>query len=131
MRATAPRLATGTARGANAGFLGPGFAPGFGTGFGTGGFSSFGNGFGGNLGVEAAIDPATQWRIALAERFARFNRSFGGSGYYLLNGGYPYVAPDDETGGDPGPYQAQQGPGQQPIIVVQQAAPQQAGIGTG
>jgi hypothetical protein len=126
MRTAAPRLATGTTR-ANAGFLGPGFAPGFGTGFGTAGLSGFGNGFGGNLGVHAAIDPATQWRNALAERFARFNRPLGG-GFYLLDGGYGYATPDDATGSDPAPYQIQPGQsGQQPIIVVQQAPPQQAG----
>jgi len=88
-------------------------------GFGGGNFGNFGNGFGPNLGIEAAIDPATQWRIAIAERLARFQRPFAGSGFYLLNGGYPvYPVADDSAGGDPVAYPGQS---QQPIIIVQQA----------
>src|ERR1700690_2886088 len=50
----------------------------------------------GNLGVEAAIDPATQWNLALAERLLRSShRFFSGGGYYLLSGGGSYTVPED------------------------------------
>jgi hypothetical protein len=121
VRASGPRAVTGTARvRSNGTFLGPGFAPGVGNGFGTGLY----NGFGGNLSVEAAIDPATQWKLALAERLARL-RGFGGSGSYLVNGGY--VGYEDSETGEPASYAAEPGQpavqsGQQPIIVIQQPA---------
>jgi hypothetical protein len=71
----------------------------------------------GNLGVEAAIDPATQWNLALAERL---ERNFAGSGVYLLGGGYGYAipqdVPDNEQVAAPAPQQQPQ------IIVVQQPA---------
>ncbi len=71
----------------------------------------------GNLGVEAAIDPATQWNLALAERLGR---NFAGSGVYLLGGGYGYAipqdVPDNEQVAAPAPQQQPQ------IIVVQQPA---------
>lgn len=80
-----------------------------------------GNGSGRDFGIEAVIDPATQWRIAIAERLARLQRPFNSSGFYLLNGGYPVV--EDSTGSDATPYPAQS---QQPIIIVQQAPSDQA-----
>jgi hypothetical protein len=111
-RSAGARIATGATRvRSNGSFSVPGFFPG-----------SFGNGFGGNLGVEALIDPATQWRVALAERLGRFRGTFGASGYYLLNGGY--ISPYDTDDSEPAPYGPPPAPGQanQPIIVMQQPA---------
>jgi hypothetical protein len=78
----------------------------------------------GNLGVEAAIDPATQWNLALGERLGK---SFPASGFYLLSGGYGYAIPqelpDNEQVAAPAPQQQPQ------IIVVQQpAAPIQQSV---
>ena len=44
-------------------------------------------------GIQAAIDPATQWRLFEAQRFYR-NRGFGTSGFYLFDGG-AYYAPTE------------------------------------
>ena len=83
----------------------------------------------GNLGVEAAIDPATQWNLALTERLLRGSGLLAGGGYYLLSGGGAYALPTDSTEGDQ-PAQTQQQPGanQAPpqVIVLQQAPSQQA-----
>jgi len=70
-----------------------------------------------NLGVEAAIDPATQWNLALTERLLRLG---GGvfPGYYLLGGG-GYVVPAESAEGDQPVSQ------QQPQVVVLQQAPAQ------
>lgn len=77
----------------------------------------------GNLGVEAAIDPATQWNLALAERLGR---NFGGSGVYLLGGGYGYYpVPQDEDNEQVAAPPQQQQP--QIIVVQQPAAPGQQG----
>jgi len=80
-----------------------------------------------DIGTEAAIDPATQWRLAIAERVARSTGgSFAGGGYYLLDGGgayaYPYSA-EPSDGESPSPQQQQQ---QQPQVIVVQQAPAQA-----
>jgi hypothetical protein len=88
-------------------------SPGFGAGF------EF---LGGNedLGIKAAIDPATQWRLAVAERLLRNERhSLHPGAYYLLDGGGAYVvAPEPVEGGQPREPQ---------VIVLQQApAPQSA-----
>jgi hypothetical protein len=67
-----------------------------------------------DLGIKALIDPATQARLAVAQRLLRANRF--SPGFFLLDGGGSYavpVGPDDQP-------QAQQ-----PIIIVQQPAPQQ------
>jgi hypothetical protein len=122
---------TGAAHPANSRLVGPGFIP---------GSFGYGNGYG-NLGVEALIDPATQWNIALAQRLGRFRGGSGASGFYLLNGGYvgPYYSDDSEPASsasyDPQP---SPGPANQPIFqqpdqyssnpypappVVQQSAP--------
>ena len=61
-----------------------GFGPSFGFGL------ALGNQ---DLAIEAAIDPATQWRLFEAQKFAR-NFGFAGTGYYLLDGGY-YEGPSD------------------------------------
>lgn len=79
-----------------------------------------------NIGTEAAIDPATQWRLAIAERVARSTSGlFAGSGYYLLDGSgayaYPYPAEPSEAEA-PSPQQQQQ----QPQVIVVQQAPAQA-----
>ena len=105
------------------GYYGPGN---FGPGMGFAPQSSFGpiN----NLGIEAAIDPATQWRIATAERLFRLHPPAGGVGYYLLtDGGYGYdyeVPQDDSAAQAPADQGSANGPAngqQQPIIIVQQA----------
>jgi hypothetical protein len=79
-----------------------------------------------DIGTEAAIDPATQWRLAIAERVARSTGGFAGGGYYLLDGGgayaYPYSAEPSEAE-SPSPQQQQQ---QQPQVIVVQQAPAQA-----
>jgi len=68
-----------------------------------------------DFGIKALIDPATEWRIALAERFRRRGAGFAGSGYYLLDGGGAYEVPvqSDES----------EQPAPQPQIIVVQAAP--------
>ena len=78
-----------------------------------------------DIGIQAAIDPATQWRLALAERVARNGAGiFPGGGYYLLGGG-GYAYPVDYSENEPSA--PQQAPSQQQpqVIVVQQAPPQQ------
>jgi len=90
------------------------FQPGV-LGFGAGQLLGY-NGYGFDP-IEGAIDPATQWRIAVAERFLRNTRGFGfGGGYYLLDGGGYYPIPDES--GDNA--QQQQQP---PVIVVQGGPP--------
>lgn len=71
-----------------------------------------------DFGIEAAIDPATQWRIFEAERFLRGTRGIGfNSGVFLLDGGGEYAVPESESTSDGS---------QQPVIVVQQAPSQQS-----
>jgi hypothetical protein len=70
-----------------------------------------------DLGIKALIDPATQARLAVAERLARNNRF--APGFFLLDGGGSYVVPVDAD---------QQPQAQQPIIIVQQPAPAQAAV---
>ena len=99
---------------------------------GLGGFPFFGQGpinstpgFGFNnanlddLGIKAAIDPETQWRLAIAERLLRDNRGFGGffgTGGFILDGGGVYTVPEEPTG-EP----AAAAPAPQPQIIVVQA----------
>jgi hypothetical protein len=67
--------------------------------------------------IEGAIDPATQWRIAVAERFLRNTRGFGfGGGYYLLDGGGYYPIPEETS-------DTAQQPQQPQVIVVQGGPP--------
>jgi hypothetical protein len=80
----------------------------------------------GNLGVEAAIDPATQWNLALAQRALKnIPGIFAGGGFYLLSGGGAYAVPEESTQNEQAPpAQQQQRPPQ--VIVLQQApSPQQ------
>jgi hypothetical protein len=83
----------------------------------------------GNLGVEAAIDPATQWNLALTERLLRGSGLLAGGGYYLLSGGGAYALPADSIDTDQTVQpQQQSGANQAPpqVIVLQQAPSQQA-----
>jgi hypothetical protein len=68
-----------------------------------------------DLAIKALIDPATQARLAVAQRLLRASRF--SPGFFLLDGGGSYVVPVGED---------QQPQAQQPIIIVQQPAPQQA-----
>jgi hypothetical protein len=89
------------------------FQPGL-LGFGSGQLLGY-NGLGFDP-IEGAIDPATQWRIAVAERFLRNTRGFGlGGGYYLLDGGGYYPIPEETS--DSAPEQ------QQPQVIVVQGGP--------
>jgi hypothetical protein len=75
-----------------------------------------------DLAVKAFIDPVTQLRVAAARRFLR-GRGFGGTGYYLLDGGgyyYPDESDQTDESQQPQPQQSQQQP---QIIVLQQAPP--------
>jgi hypothetical protein len=77
-----------------------------------------------DIGIQAAIDPATQWRLALAERVARNGAGvFPGGGYYLLGGG-GYAYPVDYSDNEPVASQQAQ-PQQQPQVIVVQQAPSQ------
>jgi len=67
-----------------------------------------------DLALKALIDPATQARLALAHRLHRNNRFT--AGYFLLDGGGSYAVPVDAD---------QQPQAQQPVIIIQQAAPEQ------
>jgi hypothetical protein len=77
----------------------------------------------GNLGVEAAIDPATQWNLALAQRVLSNTRGiFPGGGFYLLTGGGAYALPEELPDNRQSPPAQQQQP---QVIVLQQAPPTQ------
>jgi hypothetical protein len=71
-----------------------------------------------DLDLKAAIDPATQWRLAIAERLLRENRGVGfvGTGGFILDGGGVYAVPEEPTG-EP----AAAAPAPQPQIIVVQA----------
>ena len=72
-----------------------------------------------DLDLKAAIDPATQWRLAIAERLLRDNRGFGGfvgTGGFILDGGGAYTVPEEPTG-----ELAAAAPAPQPQIIVVQA----------
>jgi hypothetical protein len=73
-----------------------------------------------DLGIKAFINPATQLRLAAAERFLRGTRAsgFAGSGFYLFDGGGEYPAPDEEPTASDRP-----APAPQPQIIVLQQAP--------
>ena len=68
--------------------------------------------------IKAVIDPATEWKLAIAERLWRDRPRFGGSGFYLLDGGGAYAVPDNSA-----PSQQADQPEQQPQVIVVQAAP--------
>jgi hypothetical protein len=68
-----------------------------------------------DLGIKAVIDPATQWRLAVAERLLRDTRSSApNAGFFLLDGGGEYTVPAETP-------PAEQSPQQPPIIILQQA----------
>ncbi|HXQ26306.1 MAG TPA: hypothetical protein VN822_07860 [Candidatus Acidoferrales bacterium] len=69
-----------------------------------------------DLGIKAVVDPATQWRLSVAERLLRESPGFGGSGFLLFDGGGAYAVPAETP-------QPEQAPQQQPQIIVLQAAP--------
>jgi hypothetical protein len=96
--------------------------------------SNFGLGFGPgavlnqDLGIKAVIDPVTEWKLAIAERFLRNTPLFAGTGFYLLDGGGAYSVPDDSAPTDTTSGDSTQSdrPAQQPqVIVLQQASPSQ------
>jgi hypothetical protein len=103
---------------------GEGIFPGIGLGLGYGFY-----GTNQNSGINAAINPATQLRLAAAQRFLRDNRSIlGYGGYYLLDGGGAYAVPTDEPAPEATPQQPQvivlqQAPAQQPVAEQQSEAP--------
>jgi len=67
-----------------------------------------------DLAIKAVIDPATEWKLAIAERLMRNRSRFGGSGFYLLDGGGAYAVPDDSASVDSTPPQQTDQPAQQP-----------------
>lgn len=77
-----------------------------------------------DLGIKAVIDPATEWRLAVAERVLR-STGFVGSGFYLLGGGVPYPVPleseEGEAEAEQQPEQTPQPAAQQPQVVFVQA----------
>jgi hypothetical protein len=89
-----------------------------------------------NLAAQALIDPATQARLAIAERLSAISSGFGVPGFFLLDGGGAYVSapppmpdqgPADAEGGPEGPagpMSAQQQQQQPQVIVVQMPATQ-------
>lgn len=96
-----------------------------GLGFGNFGFAGFPSQ---NLAIEAAIDPATQWRLFEARKILH-NTGFSGPGFYLLDGGAYYQVPGDSgDAGDSSQQQDQQPQQQQqPIVIVQAPQNGQAG----
>ena len=78
------------------------------------------NAINGDLALKAAIDPATQLRLAETQRFGC--ESFTGGGYYVLGGGYGYPVArpeEEEPESAPAPVQPQ-------VIVLQQPPEQKA-----
>jgi hypothetical protein len=75
-----------------------------------------------DLALKAAIDPATQLRLAAAQRFGCEN--FTGGGYYLLGGAYGYPSPQEA---DP----EADTPAPQPQVIVVQQPPTQTASGSG
>jgi hypothetical protein len=72
--------------------------------------------------LKAAIDPATQWRIATAERLFRLNPPLvSGIAYFWppYGYGYGYPVPPEESNAQPALEQAPVSGQQQPIIIVQ------------
>jgi hypothetical protein len=78
-----------------------------------------------DLGIKAAIDPATEWRLAVAEQVLR-STGFAGSGYYLLNGGGAYAVPVESEEGETEAEQPTHQAPQQPQVIVVQAPPASA-----
>jgi len=71
-----------------------------------------------DIAIKAVIDPATQWRLAVAERLLRDSR-FAGSGFYILDGGGAYAVPVDTSVESNEPPQ----PAPQPQVILVQAPP--------
>lgn len=129
-----PRQMPGSAPHAN---YGPGFAGGFG-GYGGSGMTlqqlldpvpppgfdyQYLSAIDSDLGIKAFIDPATQYRLAAAERYLRGTGFAGGA--YLFDGGGYYYLPTESDQGEEGAA-AQPAQPQPQIIVLQQAPPAQA-----
>ncbi|MDE3110408.1 MAG: hypothetical protein KGL02_10770 [Acidobacteriota bacterium] len=73
-----------------------------------------------DLDIKAVIDPATQWRLAVAERVLRDTATASARGYYLLDGGAAYAVPTEEA---PAEQPQESRPPEVPeVIVVQQPA---------
>ena len=76
-----------------------------------------------DLAIKALIDPATELKLAVAERLLRDGPRSRGSGFYLLDGGGAYAVPDDSASVDSGQPQQSEQPAQQPQVIVVQAPP--------
>jgi hypothetical protein len=76
-----------------------------------------------DLAIKASIDPATELKLAVAERILRDGRRFSASGFYLLDGGGAYAVPDDSASADSAQPQQSDQPAQQPQVIVVQAPP--------
>jgi hypothetical protein len=78
-----------------------------------------------DLALQAVIDPQTEERLAVAEQVARATGGFGGSGYYLLDGGGGYIVPTEtaaETEAGTGANDQSEQPPRPEVIVLQQPA---------
>jgi hypothetical protein len=74
----------------------------------------------GDLAIKAVIDPLTEWRLAVAERALRDTGGFSTPGYYVLDGGGEYIAPEEPAAEQPPQ------PTRQPEIIVLQEHSQKA-----
>jgi hypothetical protein len=81
-----------------------------------------------DLGIKAVIDPATELRLAVAERLLRESPGFIGSGFIVMDGGGVFPAPDSSAPADTNSGESSLAgpPAQQPqVIVLQQTSPSQ------
>ena len=79
-----------------------------------------------NEAIKGAIDPATQWRLELAQRFLHDNQGIISPEFFLTDGGYPYVIPESADANGEQPGGASQAAQPQSIVVQQPVAAAQA-----